>query len=249
MTAPFAALATLAFVAVSALLGVRLLLLARRTRALPELALGIAFLLVGALGYPLGLLSAAQAAPEPLARAGFALSNLAVAVGSAAVFVFTRVVFRPDARWARALVSLAAGLLAAQAAFGVARALRGDPASFGVPDLGFSLRQALTAFSYGWTAVEALRYHALLRRRLVLGLAEVALVNRFALWAIAGAGAFSGSAVMSGVSLTGAAPWEDPLALSAVGLGGVVAAVCAALAFMPPRAYLAWLRRRALRAG
>jgi len=237
--------ATLLFVIVSAPLGVRLLQLARRTRAVPELALGLAFFLVGALGYPLGLLSILPALPEPLARCSFALANLATGVGSAAVFVFTRSVFRPDARWAAALVWLGAAVLGVQTAFGVARALSAEPASFGTPDLGFSVRQAATAFSYAWTAVEALRYRALLVRRLALGLAEVEVVNRFLLWAIAGVGAFTGSSVMSAVSLVGESPWQDPLALSAVGLGGFVAAVCAALAFLPPRVYLDWVRRRA----
>jgi hypothetical protein len=73
----------------------------------------------------------------------------------------------------------------------------------------------------------------------------VEVVNRFLLWAIAGAGAFTGSSVMSVVSLVGSTPWQDPLALTAVGLGGFTAAVCAALAFLPPRAYLDWVRRRA----
>jgi hypothetical protein len=237
--------ATLLFVVVSAPLGVRLLQLARRTHAVPELALGLAFFLVGALGYPLGLLSILPALPEPLARGSFALANLATGVGSAAVFVFTRSVFRPDARWAAVLVWLGAAVLGVQTALGVARALSADPASFGTPDLGFSVRQAATAFSYAWTAVEALRYRALLVRRLALGLAEIEVVNRFLLWAIAGVGAFTGSSVMSAVSLVGESPWQDPLALSAVGFGGFVAAVCAALAFLPPRAYLDWVRRRA----
>ena len=245
MTTLFSGVATLAFVVVSWLVGVRLLALARRTRELPELALGTAFLLVGALGYPLGLLSIWPGLPEPLARGGFALANLATAAGSAAVFVFTRSVFRPVEGWARALVWAGAAVLGVQAAFGVARALTADPARFAEPDLGFSVRQAATAFSYAWTACEALRWRGLLLRRLALGLAEVEVVNRFGLWALAGAGAFLGSGVMSAVSLTGAVPWQNPLALSAVGLGGVVAAVCAALAFLPPRAYLAWLRQRA----
>jgi hypothetical protein len=236
--------ATLAFVIVSAGVGLRLLGLARRTHALPELALGTAFFAVGALGYPLGLVSILPGVPGPLARILFAFANLATGVGSAAVFVFTRQVFRPDARWARALVWIAAGVLAVQSAFGVARALHAAPAHFAEPDLGFSVRQAVTAFSYGWTALEALRYRSLLVRRLALGLAEVVVVNRFLLWAIAGIGAFSGSSVMSAVSLAGATPWEDPLALSAVGLGGFTAAVCAGLAFLPPRAYVAWLERR-----
>jgi hypothetical protein len=234
--------ATLAFLVISALVGARLLLLARRTGAVPELALGLAFFLVGAVGHPLGLLAVLPGLSEPLSRALFALSQLSVGVGSAAVFVFTRAVFRPEERWAQGIVRIAALVLAVQTAFAVERALAGDPAHFVVPDLGFSVRQAVTAFSYAWTAVEALRYRALLVRRLAIGLAEVEVVNRFLLWAIAGAGAFAGSTTMSAVSLSGAMPWQNPLALSAVGLGGLTSAVCAWLAFMPPRAYLAWVR-------
>jgi hypothetical protein len=153
-------------------------------------------------------------------------------------------VFRPEAGWARWIVRGAAFALAVQAAASVARAFTGDPTRFAEPDAAFTLRQGITAFSYGWTALEALRYRALMVRRLALGLAEVEVVNRFLLWAIAGIGAFAGSGTMSAVSLVGAMPWQDPLALSAVGLGGVTSATCAWLAFMPPRAYLAWVRSR-----
>ena len=244
MTALFSGAATLAFVIVSALVGVRLLQLARRTAALPELALGLAFFLVGAVGYPLRLLSIWPELPVPLARGCFALADLATGLGSAAVFVFTWSVFRRDAQWARALVWAAAAVLGVQAGFGVAKALVAPPASFGEVDFGFSVRQAVTAFSYAWTACEALRYRALLVRRLALGLAEVEVVNRFLLWAIAGVGAFTGSSVMSTVTALGGVPWQSPAALTAVGLGGFTAAICAALAFLPPRAYLDWLRRR-----
>jgi hypothetical protein len=43
----------------------------------------------------------------------------------------------------------------------------------------------------------------------------------------------------------GALPWQDPLAITAVGLGGLTSAICAWLAFMPPHAYRAWVRSRA----
>ena len=240
-----AAGATLAFIVVSAVVGVRLLLLTRRTRAVPELALGLAFFLVGAIGFPLGLAAVLPGLSEPVARGFFGVSQLATGVGSAAVFVFTRSVFRPQAGWAGWIVRIAALALAVQTAFGVARALSAEPSQFGAADLGFSVRQGITAFSYAWTALEALRYRALLVRRLAIGLAELEVVNRFLLWAIAGVGAFTGSFTMSAVSLTGAAPFDDPLALSAVGLGGLVSALCAWLAFMPPRAYRAWVKTKA----
>jgi len=239
-----AAGATLAFIVVSAVLGVRLLLLARRTQAVPELALGLAFFLVGAVGFPLGLLAVVPGVAAPLARGVFGVSQIATGVGSAAVFVFTRSVFRPQSGWAAWLVRVAALLLAAQAAIGVARALQAEPSQFGNADLGFSVRQGVTAFSYAWTALEALRYRALLVRRLALGLAEIEVVNRFLLWAIAGVGAFTGSFTMSAVSIAGAAPWDSSLALAAVGLGGLTSAICAWLAFMPPQAYRAWVRSR-----
>jgi hypothetical protein len=240
-----AAAATLAFIVVSAVLGVRLLLLARRTHGVPELALGLAFFLVGAVGFPFGLAAVLPALPPPLARGVFAISQIATGIGSVGVFVFTRTVFRPEAGWARWLVRVAGVLLAAQAAIGVARALTVEPSQFGNADLGFSLRQGVTAFSYAWTALEALRYRSLMVRRLALGLAEVEVANRFLLWAIAGVGSFSGSSTMSAVSLTGAAPWDSALALAAVGLGGLTSAICAWLAFMPPRAYLRWVKGRA----
>ena len=47
-----------AFLAVSAVVGFRLLLLARRTRRLPELAIGLNFVFAGLVGY--GLLIAAE---------------------------------------------------------------------------------------------------------------------------------------------------------------------------------------------
>ena len=238
----FSAVATLGFVVVSAVIGTRLLLLARRSGAVPELALGLAFFLVGAIGYPFGLAAVVPGMPEAPARALFAISQLATGVGSAAVFVFTRGVFRPEERWANWIVRVAACVLAVQTAFSIERAISGDPAQFAVPDLGFTVRQAVTAFSYGWTAIEALRYRALLLRRLAIGLAEVEVVNRFLLWAIAGIGAFAGSSTMSAVSLVGGLPWQDPLAITAVGLGGLTSAACTWLAFMPPRAYLGWLR-------
>jgi hypothetical protein len=237
--------ATLAFIVVSAVVGTRLLLLARRSGAVPELALGIAFVLVGALGFPLSLAAMLPGMPVPSARALFASSQIATGVGSIAVFVFTRSVFRPEAAWAQWIVRVAALVLAVHTAFGVAHGLRSEPSQFVVADFAFALRQAVTAFSYAWTAIEALRYRALLVRRLALGLAEVEVVNRFLLWAIAGIGAFAGSSTMSVVALTGAMPWQDPLALSAVGLGGLTSAVCTWLAFMPPRAYRAWVRGKA----
>lgn len=47
----------LAMITVDAVVGVRLLRLARRTRKVPEAALGTAFLLLGAIGYPLTTLA------------------------------------------------------------------------------------------------------------------------------------------------------------------------------------------------
>ena len=53
----FLGIALLTFVLAASVVGLRLLALARRTRQLPELLVGVGFSLIGLLGYPLAMLS------------------------------------------------------------------------------------------------------------------------------------------------------------------------------------------------
>ena len=80
--------------------GMRLILLWRRTRLLPELAFGVAFLSLGALGYPLSIVARmglAGEAGEILLSVALGAQNLA----AISLLVGTWRIFRPLERWLR----------------------------------------------------------------------------------------------------------------------------------------------------
>jgi hypothetical protein len=233
----------LVMIVADAVVGLKLLLRARRTGGIPELAFGGAFILLGAVGYPLSVIARKMAAAggDPdggLLAAALAAQNL----GCLAMAVATWTTFRPDRRWAKRLVWGAA------AAFGLS--LLGDSLAAGRPCLrdggpwywvGFVPR----ALAFFWAAAEASRYHAMMRRRLPLGLADPVVTDRFRLWAI------SSAAVAAAFVIFGAARFlvddvaTSPTVLIATSLVGVVAGATVLLAFAPPAAYVRHVRSRA----
>jgi hypothetical protein len=92
--------------------GVRLMLLARRTRALPEFLLGLALLLQAGVGYPLSVVGQSAGA---FAIVAIALGAVCNNTGMGLMAVFTARVFHDTARWAWALVGAMGALLAIQA--------------------------------------------------------------------------------------------------------------------------------------
>jgi hypothetical protein len=97
---------------------------------------------------------------------------------------------------------------------------------------------------YVWTACEAFRYHAAMRRRVKLGLADVTVANRFLLWALMASCASVG-VLHSTVALALRVDMLDPVLLLASTATGLGQAIPLVLAFAPPRAYLAWVRGQA----
>jgi hypothetical protein len=93
-------------------------------------------------------------------------------------------------------------------------------------------------------AVECLRYRAIMRRRLALGLADPVVVNRFALWALVSIGSVVINTVgtVMGVQAGGNA-LDDELLVIVTGSIGMIDSVGIYLAFLPPRRYEAWIRR------
>lgn len=226
-----------AFALASLAVGSRLLWLARRTRQLPELLMGTAFLAGGALG---SLLSA-FARVEGLLNDGlrgpvYTASRLLSTLATLAILVAVWRIFRPRERWAGGAVALGTALLAG---YGI-----GDVAVRGPTDPpgGWAWWAGVGVMigAYAWTSVESFRYHALLRRRLALGLADAAVANRILLWGC-GSGAIAVLAAVSTLTRflagqNGALPGLR-LFTSAMGLA---CAVCIWLAFFPP----AWYARR-----
>jgi hypothetical protein len=109
-----AALGGIPFVLVCLAIGPRLLLLARRTGALPELVMGCSLLLMGGIGYPLTSVARQAVGLSDSARTGFMIAaHVCMVSGAFSMSVFNWRVFRADARWARALTFGTALLLVA----------------------------------------------------------------------------------------------------------------------------------------
>jgi len=224
------------FVLVSLVLGVRLLGMARRTRALPEFAIGLNFLLAGAIGY--SLLIAAESLrllPDSLTGLGSFAGVTAISLGAIAIGVFSARVFHPGNGTALLAQLLLGGWLvlgiAGSWSLHVAGATEGAGAWLGrwAPNLGMLA-------AYGWSSFEPLRYAAAMRRRAQIGLGDPLIADRMRLWGV-GTGSIAGIALLHLVAqLFG----HYVLPASLVGVVSslvLVTAVAEWLAFFPPRAY------------
>jgi len=211
--------------------GGRLLALWYRTRLVPELAFGLSFVLLGAVGYPLSIVARSGAGPDWLLSVALLAQNAA----SFSLFLGIWRTFRPLERWP-GVVAVPLGLafvasLVAPFVDAIGPAARDvGPWYY----LGFGAR----FFCFVWAAVESTRYLRLLRRRLPLGLADPIVVDRFRLWSINNVGISLGFVVfLAGHLLTenvGEAAWV----LVCTSLTGIVSGAAMWLAFFPPRRYL-----------
>jgi hypothetical protein len=234
-----------AFLSVSAVVGARLLLLARRTRKLPELAIGLNFLLAGTIGY--ALLLAAESLrllPAPWDGRASLAGVASISLGAAFIGVFSRAVFRP----ASPLAGVALGALIGWLLLGVFGSwvlhVLGVESGVGgwlgrwAPNVGLLL-------AYGWSAWEPLRFHLLMRRRIRIGMGDPLVANRMLLWG-AGTGAIAGVAALHLVAQLFGRYELPPSLVGVVSLLVLATALCEWLAFFPPRA---WRERFAARAA
>jgi hypothetical protein len=228
-----------AYCVVGFVIGLRLVLLSARTRKLPEFFIGVATLFLAGLGYPLS--AVAREVPDLPASIRTVLGvtgALLAVVGLVANTGFVWMLFRRGEAWANAL--FAAVGLGAVGLF-VAQSIRGGWAS---GDLFWSWVPFWVTVSFGWAFLECGHYHLLLRRRLRLGMAEAVVTNRFGLYAAA-----TGVAVVTGL-VGWCFRWlqlemvTDPVGGLLLFVLGTTSSSLMLLAFLPPRAYLAWLRAR-----
>jgi len=235
----------LGFFAVGAAVAVRLLLLYRRTRGRPELALGCG-LAATVLAIPASTAGVALGLGGPLVERGlFVVGAMGSTATAVAFFAFTQLVFYPGSRWARVLLAAVAAVALA-GGVGLAHAKLADwgltPNPATVPWLLTLL--GLVALGLGWTGLEALRYWWRLRRRLALGLADPVVVNRFLLWAVGTLVAVSSLGVIAACKLAGLVIVSHPIPRLATGTAGMALALTWYLTFLPPERYLAWVRGR-----
>ena len=238
----FLGIGVLVMIVADGVVGARLLLLARRTRKLPELCFGLSFLSLGVLGYPLSIVArkaAMAGAPLPaLLPTALLFQDLA----ALAMFVATWQTFRPADHWPRhvawvAIAVFAASLLGDSMMAGTWALRDGGPWY----ELGFWAR----AGAFVWAAAEASRYYAGMRRRSKLGLADPVVTDRFRLWTLSSCSISAAFLIFYVGRL-----WAENVATSvpvlvATSIAGLVAGVTVWLAFVPPAAYVQWVRGRA----
>jgi hypothetical protein len=239
-----AGLCLLLFVAVCSLVGLRVLLLARRTRGVPELLMGSGMVLIAALGYPATLLAGfggpAGEVILPLYVAGSFLTQLGVAL----IYAFTWQVFRPASGWARGLVAAGSAVMLASLVATATAIARAEPSAPSYLVANAWLAVGLVGYTTGflWTAVEGLVHYRAALRRLSFGLADPVVANRFLLWGVFGLLAVGINCASAVGNWMGIDPSHSPVVLVPMGVLGALASIAMYLAFFPPARYLGWLR-------
>ena len=220
-------------------LAVRLLRLAARNRQLPELFVGLYFLLI-----PISISLSIRLPVFPEAHRALAggITYAGFALAAAALYCFTWRVFRPDAAWARALAIGGSLVLAGLWVY------RGWFVGFGEGRVATNSWTALPNYlPYFWAFFESARYYRMMRRRARLGLADPVVVNRFLLFAM-WTGVFATLPMVGVIQVVlgeSSTLFESGPILVVVRAMALPAGVALWLNFFPPARYCAWLRRRA----
>ncbi len=167
--------------------GVRMLLIARRSRGAPELLLGVSFLTFSTLGVPLLMIagfSAEHVADVNLPLLSFALALLGVGTACFAAFVWR--VFRPEDASAGAAVAAAALLLVAHVVLTTRAVAAAAPEIAPTAAIGYRelILSAVMSATFAWGTAESFAYWLRLRLQHKLGLAEDADVRRMLLFAL-----------------------------------------------------------------
>jgi hypothetical protein len=219
-----------------ALLAIRLFRTAWQTRKAPELLAGLYLAAVPPAVSLVIRLDRFGDAREAVAI----IAYLGLAVGGAALSLFTWKTFRPHAAWARWLGIALAVVIAGGMVVEVLRG-RADEGTRGV------LLQLPSWISSIWLFSESLHHYMLMRRRRSLGLIDPVVANRFLLFVI-WTGPFVllplftiGMTLVSGEALQLA---QSPAYRAFVRFNGLVMFGGIWLSFFPPRAYQRWIRAR-----
>lgn len=234
------------FMITSLYVGVRVMARWRKTRKLPELLLGSALLSIGFFSFALGTIGKLLFEGTESFRGVLILIGLGVeCCGVLSLIAFAWRVFHADAAWARAVAGV---LTVCVAAAYVGEVASGQYLRYGdsIPIQGLFVPLGLAARGSGaaWMAFECLRYHGMLKKRARLGLAEPFVVHRVLLWGLA----IGASAVAYATSIThrlvyGTGLREHEWAVAIVSGLALVSAAGIALAFVPPKAYRAYIER------
>jgi hypothetical protein len=239
-----AALAGLLSVGVSLVIGLRLLLLWRRTRQLPELLIGLALLLAG--GFWSALIAVGRQATglsDDVRVAMIVVGSVCGVAGLSSFALFNWRVFRPTTSWAPAA---AATLALALLGIWVAQGFSPGWLVYANQERGpWNNATWIAAASYVWAFADARLQYSMLSRRQRLGLADPVITDRMRLWTWMTATSLVASAFFATLQTLGIPVGGTPLGLSIAALAAVFTSTLLCLTFLPPAGYLESVRRRA----
>jgi hypothetical protein len=233
-------LSTLVLIAVCTVIGIRLLAFARRTRGLPELLVGAAFVLAGTGGFGFALLGALLPVGDTGRLLLRAISAASLHCGVGCIAAFTWRVFRPADRAAAAFFAVLAALLLASLAHEIATR-RTDRGAAGMQAV-WSV--AVGATVYLWAAIESGRYWLLLRRRLRLGIGDSFVAAQMVCWSTASLAIALGW-IRDIVKKLSGGPEVSEVGSYVTTFLVLVCAIAYWLAFFPPGWFRRWATERA----
>ncbi len=246
------ALSMLVFVGVCSAVGIRLLVLWRRTRGKPELYCGLSFVLLCLVGQPLAF--AAGTGRVSVGEVDLVLwctGTAAVYSGIGFVYAFTAVAFRAEDR--RSLLFTRAGAcLSGLGYFGALRTLLTAPpeaSSFDELFVWNALLQTISCVGFGWTGIEGVLQWRKCRLRARVGLADPLVANRFLLWGIYGGISTTLTLIFLAGQLVGIHTMGSRAVHLATALLGGSAGLTLYVAFFPPPGYARWLRAEQAEGG
>lgn len=240
---PWVAIGFVAFMVSSLVIGIRLLLLWRRTRQLPELMIACGILGIGPIGFAFTIASTSSGETLPgLASVCLAAALLSTSGGAFAAAIFNWRVFHPDAQALRVLIgALALAFIGAFLWEAVATGFTEITAGAA----GFRVYSFLSTSILLWGAAESLRYFEMMRRRAKIGLADPLVTHRFLLWGLGIGAAGVGSAIsVAAQMITGQHMLAVPWVMVSNSLHGFTAAVLMWIAFIPPGFYRRFVESR-----
>ncbi len=239
---PLIAIGFVAFFVSALTVGIRLLLLWRRTQQLPELLIGVGVLGIGPVGFGFQLCGLQLLTKGINAEGLFFVAHVAITAGVIAKLEFNhRVYHAANGAWL-VLARTCGAIMLAFVVYHMFFSQFTPPP--GRADWISNIRSMMQAFALLWGATEALIFWSQMRKRSKLGMASLELTQRFLLWGI-GAGAAglgTGMGALVGM-IVGQRMLEIPWVVAMSSGMGFIAAAAMWLAFIPPQAYIRWVRR------
>jgi hypothetical protein len=240
----FARLGLVATCLIAIYVGGRTLWTWRRTRMVQELCIGVNVLAIATGGLILtliGALSGTAGPNEPMTpnMTWYALGLLGLVVHVAALYAGSWKIFRPQDQWPAVFVSLGTGLACVWMIASLA--LTGTSEWLAARSM---LLLTVRGVGMVWAAYECLRYSAMLRRRVAVGLGDPMIAHRIRLWGFSALAAFL--VIMLDIAswgLSGQSLASTPMGLHAMSMFGLFSVCAISLAFFPPAVYVRIIER------